>query len=41
VELSTGAYGWAALFGAAGLYLLYEFFVVYDPANFRDREDRR
>jgi len=31
VELSGGAVFWAILFGAAGIYLGYQFFVVFDP----------
>ncbi|SDF27578.1 hypothetical protein SAMN04488105_11618 [Salipiger thiooxidans] len=30
VELSSGAHFWAALFGAAGLWCAYQFFVVWD-----------
>lgn len=31
VELSNGQPIWACIFGAAGLYLAYQFFVVFDP----------
>ena len=31
LEISRGAYGWAAIFGAAAAYLGYQFFVVFDP----------
>lgn len=34
VELATGNPVWAAVFGAAGAWCAWEFFVVYDPANF-------
>ena len=35
LEVSRAAYGWAAIFGGAGIYLAYQFFVVFDP----DEED--
>lgn len=38
-ELSVGNTGWAMLFGAAALWCGYEFFVVFDPENYKDRED--
>ncbi|MGR3466085.1 hypothetical protein [Limimaricola sp.] len=31
IELWRGAPGWALLFGAAGLWCAYQFFVVFDP----------
>ncbi|ETX30735.1 hypothetical protein [Roseivivax isoporae] len=42
VELSNGAIGWAILFGAAGLWCAWQFFVVWDPdkaAPPRDGQD--
>lgn len=33
LELRNGAFFWAILFGAAGIYLAYQFFVVWDPAD--------
>ena len=33
VEMATGAPLWASLFGAAGLYLAWQFFVVFDPGS--------
>jgi hypothetical protein len=30
-ELITGSPGWAMMFGAAGAYAAYQFFVVWDP----------
>jgi hypothetical protein len=30
-EAVTGAVFWAILFGASGVYLAYQFFVVFDP----------
>jgi hypothetical protein len=37
--LWTGNPGWALLFGAAGAYCAYEFFVVFDPKNYKDKKD--
>ena len=37
IELSRGAVFWAVLFGAAGAYLFYQFFIVFDP---QDPEDQ-
>ena len=31
VELATGGMMWAMLFGAAGIYLAWQFFVVFRP----------
>jgi len=31
VELTSGGVFWAVLFGAAAVYLGYQFFVVFDP----------
>ena len=31
VEIAGGNVGWAVLFGAAGLWCGYQFFVVWDP----------
>lgn len=39
VELSRGAPGWALLFGAAGLWCAYQFFVVFDPPREDAGED--
>lgn len=36
-ELSTGAVFWAILFGAIGAYAAWEYFVVFDPANYEDK----
>lgn len=36
VELSAGNVFWAILFGAAALWCAYEFFVSFDPENFKD-----
>ena len=37
-ELSNGNVFWSVLFGAAGLYLAYQFFVVWDP---KDPEEKQ
>lgn len=38
-EISGGNTLWALLFGAIGVFCIYEFFFIYDPANYEDRED--
>ena len=41
-EFVTGSPGWAILFGAAGLWCVYQFFVVWDPKDENiDTEARR
>lgn len=35
VEGWSGNTFWAALFGAAGVWLAYQFFVVFDPEAYR------
>lgn len=37
-EAVAGSGGWAVLFGAAGVYLGYQFFVVFDPDQKKDSE---
>ncbi len=37
VELSIGAPGWAALFGAASLWCGYQFFVIWNPETLAAR----
>ena len=39
VELAGGNVFWAVLFGAAGLWLAWEFFVVFDPANYEKKDE--
>lgn len=39
VELMSGSPGWALLFGAAAAWCGYEFFVVFDPDNYREQSD--
>jgi len=36
VELVTASPGWAVLFGAAGLFAAYEFFIIFDPEKYKD-----
>ena len=38
-ELTTGNPGWAALFAAAGGWCFYEFFVIFDPDNYKDDDN--
>ena len=38
-ELTTGNPGWAALFAAAGAWCFYEFFVIFDPDNYKDDDN--
>ena len=38
-ELSSASYVWAILFGAVGVYLVYQFFIRFDPEEYRDRSD--
>jgi hypothetical protein len=40
IELSSGAVFWAALFGAAGLYLAYQFLVAFNPPDPEKTEDK-
>ena len=36
LELISGNPGWALFFGAVAIFLIYEFFVAFDPANYED-----
>ena len=38
-ELSSASYVWAILFGAVGVYLVYQFFIRFDPEEYQDRSD--
>jgi len=38
-ELANGNLFWMVLFGAAGLWLVWEFFVVFDPANYEEKDE--
>ena len=39
VELLSGAVMWAIIFGAAGLYLAWQFFVAFDAPSDADPRD--
>ncbi len=39
VELSAGQFFWAILFGAAGAYAAYGFFVAWDPEAVRRKHE--
>jgi hypothetical protein len=38
-EFTRGATLWGLFFGAAGLYLGYRFFVVFDPKDYERKDD--
>ncbi|KAA9010733.1 hypothetical protein [Histidinibacterium aquaticum] len=40
MEIVNGAWGWAALFGAAGLWCVWQFFVTWDEEKVAAKEDR-
>ncbi|WP_050522062.1 hypothetical protein [Pseudorhodobacter wandonensis] len=35
-ELVSGSPGWAAIFGAVAAWCGYQFFIVFDPENYKD-----
>lgn len=37
VELVTGSPGWAVMFGAVAACCAYQFFLVFDPENYKDK----
>lgn len=39
VEMFSGSPGWAIMFGAVAAYCAYEFFVIFDPANYRESDN--
>lgn len=39
VELVSGSPGWALIFGAAGLYAAWQFFVVWTPKDNERKDD--
>jgi hypothetical protein len=41
-ELSLGNGGWAMAFGVSAAYAFIEFFVIYDPGNYKapDPDDK-
>ena len=41
IELVLGNSVWFALFFALGCYLGYEFFVMFDPADYEEKDDER
>lgn len=38
-ELATGNAAWALIFGAFGGLCVYEFFLVFDPENYKEKDD--
>jgi hypothetical protein len=38
VELMGGNVFWAILFGSVGAFLAWEFFIVYDPKNYEEKD---
>ena len=41
LELSWGNPFWFVVFFALGLYLIYVFFLTFDPADYNDPKDER
>lgn len=39
VEITRGSPWWALLTGGIGVYLFYEFFMIYDPKNYAGEKD--
>ena len=39
VELLSQAVFWAILFGAAGVYMVWAFFVAFDPSDYERQKD--
>jgi len=39
VELLAGNPGWAALCGAILVWTVYAFFIVFDPADYKDNNN--
>jgi hypothetical protein len=39
VELVTGSPGWAILFGSLAAYCAYQFFVVFNPDDYKDTKE--
>lgn len=39
-ELASGNVFWAMLFGVAGFWCLWEFFIVYDPENYTEKTEK-
>ncbi|RYH00998.1 hypothetical protein EU805_16205 [Salipiger sp. IMCC34102] len=38
-ELAAGNLGWAVITGAAAAFCTVEFFILFDPDNYRDPDD--
>lgn len=38
-ELANGNAAWALIFGAFGGLCVYEFFLVFDPENYKEKDD--
>lgn len=36
-EFMTGSPGWAVMFGAVAVWCGYQFFIVFDPENYKDK----
>lgn len=36
LELYTGSPGWAMIFGSLAAYCTYEFFIIFDPEEYKD-----
>ena len=39
LEYAWGNSGWSAFFVALGLYLAYEFFLIFDEKNYQENND--
>jgi len=39
-EFARGAPFWGILFGAAGAWLVYQYFIVFDPKDYERKEPR-
>ena len=38
-EFVTGNPGWSAMFGAIALFCLFEFFIIFDPENYKEKSN--
>jgi hypothetical protein len=36
-EFGTGSPGWAVMFGAIAVWCGYQFFIIFDPENYKDQ----
>ena len=39
IELSSGSPGWAIMFGAVAAFCAYEFFIVFDPEEYKEKDN--